>query len=292
MSEKKKTNVPIIHDLLSPLNVILGLTQIMSKDNSIKSHHLEMIESIQKAGKELSSQIHELFDIPVMDTDMCMASNKKNSCSSFDMPIKVLIVDEIEANRFIIKNMLSQYPNIIIDEACDPLSAMDQLSKRKPHIVLMDIYMPDMTGFEVIQRIRNDSSHHDIIFVTMSSDAKAFHKEQMDSCNVDAFISKPIDKDTLFSLIKHFFPNRIENNNEEEFPVSAQPDIIPDENILQELIRLARQGAYSEIKNVMEQIKTKQSEFISFIRYMEQLLKKFQFKEMIDWLSSSKTQAD
>jgi CheY-like chemotaxis protein len=292
MSTKKETNITITHDLLSPLNVILGLTQVLSKDNSLNSHHIEMIESIQKAGKKLSSQLQKIFDIPVNETEMYIDNKKIISCSSIKPPIKVLIVDDIAINRYLIKNLLSQYSDLIIDEAGDFQSVMDQLKERKPHIVLMDIYMPDMNGFEILQRIRKDTSNHDIFFVMMSSDTKDLHKEQMAACHVDAFISKPIQKENLFSLFKQFFPDLIENNNKEEFPVATQLDKIPDENILQELIRLARQGAYSEIKNLMEQIKTKQSEFISFIRYLEALLKKFQFKEMIDWINSSKKTGD
>jgi len=286
---KKNKNISVTHELLSPLNIILGLTQILTKDNSLKPQHKEMIESIQRAGENLLSQIHEIFEIPANDSDISLASTKI-SCNRIDEPIHLLIVDDIAVNRFLLKKMLSQFPKIIIHEADSAQSAIDQINENKPHVVLMDINMPDMNGFEAIQIIRKDTSFHDIIFIVMSSDAKSDHEDQIIACDVDAYLSKPIRISSLMELFEQIAPNLFDHND--DLPVVSQPDKLPDENFLQELIRLARQGAYSEIKNMMEQLKTRQSEFMAFIRYLEQLLKKFQFKEIIDWINSSKSRAD
>ena len=292
MSETKNINASITHELLTPLNIILGLTQILNKDNTLNSQHKEMVESIQRAGENLLSQINEIFDLPDSDADSCLV-NKTISSKRFNTPIQMLIVDDIEVNRFMVKKLLSTYPDITIDEAADAQSAIDQIKEKKPHIVLMDIHMPDLNGFEVIKRIRKDSSYHDIVFVMMSADAKSYHEDQMNECEVDAYIPKPIRMNRLIGLLEHFAPKLFEHHQDEpDVPMVTQPDKLPDENFLQEVIRLARQGAYSEIKNLMEQLKTRQSEFMSFIRYLEQLLKKFQFKEIIDWINSSKTKAD
>jgi len=290
MSENKQTNVSITHELLTPLNIILGLTQILCKDNSLSSQHKEMIETIQNAGENLLSQIHEIFDMPDYDTDteICL-SNKKISGTPFSTPIHVLIVDDVAVNRFVIKKMLSKYSNVSSDESADAQSAIDQIQIKKPHIVFIDLHMPDMNGFEVIQQIRKDESNQDIVFVMMSSEGRTYHEDQIDACGVDAYLSKPIRAGKLYTIFEQFVPKICDNQDETDAPVIAQPDKLPDENFLQELIRLARQGAYSEIKNLMEQLKSRQSEFMAFIHYLEQLLKKFQFKEMIDWINSSRT---
>jgi len=282
----------IIHELLTPLNIILGLTQVLSIDKTLKSQQKEMIESIQGAGKKLLSQIHEIFDIP--DNDIKLSESKKTDISKrHKTPIKLLVVDDIEVNRFIIQQMLTGNPEITIYEAIDAQSALNQINEIKPHIVILDIYMPDMNGFEVIQRIRKEESHQDLVFIVMSSDPRSNHEDQLKDCEVDAFLPKPIRPNNLLALLENFIPMFTDvNQDEKDLPVIVQPDKLPDENFLQEVIRLARQGAYSEIKNLMEQLKTRQSEFLAFIRYLEQLLKKFQFKEIIDWINSSKTKAD
>jgi CheY-like chemotaxis protein len=291
MSKKINKNVSVIHELLSPLNIILGLTQILTQDNTLSSKHKEMIESIQNAGENLLSHIREIFDKPDNDTEICLADTAI-SCINNIAPIHVLIVDDIAINRFLIKKMLSQYPNIITCEAADAKSAINHIEKTKPHIVLTDIYMPDMNGFDLIQYIRKNPSNNDIIFIVMSSEAKSYYEDQIAACNVDAYLSKPIRMNSLIALFEQIVPKLNADNNETELPFISLPEKLPDENFLQELIRLASQGAYSEIKNMMEQLKTRQSEFMAFIRNLEQLLKKFQFKEMIDWINFSRSKKD
>jgi len=288
MSDKKQTNASITHELLTPLNIILGLTQILCKDKTLKIQHKEMVETIQNAGENLLSQIYEIFEIPDNDTEICL-EHKNNKESSSSSAIHVLIVDDIAVNRFMLKHLLSQFPNISIDESADAQTARDKIQRKKPHIALIDIHMPDMNGFELIQHMRKDESNQDIIFVLMSSDAKSCHEEQMKVCGVDAYLSKPIREESLEALFEQFAPKIFDNQDEKDLPVVSQPDKLPDENFLQELLRLARQGAYSEIKNLMEPLKSKQSEFMAFIHYLEQLLKRFQFKEIIDWINSSRT---
>jgi CheY-like chemotaxis protein len=288
MSNQMNIKPSVTHELLSPLNVILGLTQILRIDTTLSSQHKEMIDSIQGAGENLLSQIHEIFDIPENYTVNDLA-NKTIARKRFNLPVQILVVDDVNVNRFMIKQMLLQYPDIIIEEAADAQSAIDQINEKKPQIVLMDIHMPDMNGFDIIQQIREDEDFidDDIIFVMMSSDSKYSHEEQIIAFNIDAYLPKPIRMNNLVALIKRYVPELTIKEDEKIIEVASKPENLPDENFLQEVIRLARQGAYSEIKNLMEQLKTRQTEFFAFIRYLEQLLKNFQFKEIIDWINSS-----
>jgi len=292
MSNTTNTNVSIVHELIKPLNTILGFTQILSKDKTLQSDHKEMIALIHRSGETLLSQIHELFDLDDNETEISFTV-KEIVPLEVNTSIQLLVVDDVATNLLFIEKMLSRYSNITTHGAIDAQSAIDQITKIRPQIVLLDIHLSDMNGFEVIQHIRKDAQYNNIIFIMMSSDPIFYHEDQLKSCDVKAYLKKPIHIKNLITLLERFLTIRSDESQEEEtLPIVSQPDKLPDENYLKEIIRLARQGAYSEIKNVMEQLQTKQSEFIAFIHYLEQLLKKFQFNEIIDWINSYKTKGD
>ncbi|ETR73129.1 MAG: hypothetical protein OMM_01187 [Candidatus Magnetoglobus multicellularis str. Araruama] len=276
----------ISHELLTPLNVILGLTQILSNDSKLPPDHLEMLQSIQKAGEDLLSKIQELFDFPETNKEEHFFSQKK--VANHDGPVHILIVDDVQVNRFMIKKMLSRFNNITFDEATNAQEAISVIKERIPHIIFMDVYMPEMNGFETIHLIQSKELLNNSIIILMSSDARSFHEDQMNVSKVDGYLQKPIRERKLISLLEQFVTNFAEDYIATEIPKTPlpQPKDMPDENVLKELLRLAQQGAYSEIKQLMENIKTRQSEFMGFVRYIEQMLRKFQFKEIVDWINS------
>jgi CheY-like chemotaxis protein len=283
------TKPTIIHELIKPLNTILGFTQLLSNDSTLKSEHQEMIAQIHNSGEKLLSQIHEIFDIAKNETKISI-TDKAIHPLELNKSIHILVVDDDKPNQFIIENILSKYKLIKIHEASHAQSAIDQILEIQPQIVILDIHLPDMDGFEIIQRTRKNAQN--IIFIMMSSDPQSLHEEQLTSCDVKAYLPKPIQKKNLITLLKKFTSLSFDDQQETQLPVVSQPDKLPDEHFLKEIIRLAHQGAYSEIKNLMEQLKTKQSEFMAFVRYVEQLLRKFQFNEIIDWINAYRTKVD
>lgn len=86
-------------------------------------------------------------------------------------PARVLVVDDVEANVQFLTMMLER-EYYLVSAACDGFQALAQIETEKPDIVLLDIMMPGMDGFEVCRRIRTNpaSAHIPVIFVTGLSD--------------------------------------------------------------------------------------------------------------------------
>lgn len=116
--------------------------------------------------------------------------------------VNVLVVDDDIKNIFVLDNILNE-SNAKVFTAYNGAEAIEQLKANKEiDIVLMDIMMPVMDGYEAITAIRADNQlkHIPIIAVT----AKVM-KEDKDKCialGADDFVSKPIDMDALVSLVK------------------------------------------------------------------------------------------
>ncbi|MDD2828085.1 MAG: response regulator [Sulfuricurvum sp.] len=111
--------------------------------------------------------------------------------------IRLLIVDDVEDNRLVLKAICRRLKGFKIYEAVDGLDAVDLCDKIQPHIILMDIMMPRLDGFQASKLIKERYPETVIMAVTAVIDPKM--EEKMASIGVAAYIRKPIDKE-LFRL--------------------------------------------------------------------------------------------
>ncbi|MEE4359097.1 MAG: ATP-binding protein [Desulfococcaceae bacterium] len=119
----------------------------------------------------------------------------------------VLLADDIEYNRKLIMGYLKDFPLEMI-EAENGKEALVLAEKHRPDIILMDMKMPLMGGYEAAERIRNhpELSAVPIIAVTASA-MKDSEKRIREVCN--AYLCKPLHRDDLIREMRRFLPHRI-----------------------------------------------------------------------------------
>ncbi|MBT8433592.1 MAG: response regulator, partial [Gammaproteobacteria bacterium] len=114
---------------------------------------------------------------------------------------KVMIVDD----SLSVRNSLSQlmrdsgYEAIL---ARDGLEAINLLRAEEPNIVLTDLEMPRMNGFDLISYIRNTSEWRDLPVVMITSRNMAKHRQQAEAAGVNRFIAKPFNDDEILECIE------------------------------------------------------------------------------------------
>jgi PAS domain S-box-containing protein len=113
---------------------------------------------------------------------------------------KVLIVDDLQENRDILAMLLAQ-PNVETRTAADGASALAIHAAWLPDVVLMDLRMPEMDGFEAIRRLRAAGST--AVIGVLSASALGNDERQAISIGADFFIRKPYDDRELFERIAH-----------------------------------------------------------------------------------------
>lgn len=115
---------------------------------------------------------------------------------------KILIVDDVMSNVLLLKVLLTN-EKFAIATASNGRQALEQVEKENPDLVLLDVMMPDMSGFEVAQHLKSNPNTADIpiIFLTaLNSTAdivKGFQVGEND------FISKPFNKEELIIRVTH-----------------------------------------------------------------------------------------
>lgn len=115
--------------------------------------------------------------------------------------MKILVVDDTEANRKLLAWMLEDHGHEVI-EAVNGQQAVDLFKESEPDLVLMDVMMPVMDGYEATQAIKQylGGTHVPIIFLTALSDDASLTKCL--SIGGDDFLSKPINEQVLQAKIK------------------------------------------------------------------------------------------
>ncbi|MDD5475955.1 MAG: chemotaxis response regulator CheY [Syntrophales bacterium] len=110
---------------------------------------------------------------------------------------KVLIVDDFSTMRKVIRNLLKQlgYENIV--EAEDGVVALDALKKEKIDFVISDWNMPNMTGLELLKRVRADGALSKTPFLMVTAESLKENIVEAVKEGVDNYIVKPFTADVL-----------------------------------------------------------------------------------------------
>ena len=129
-----------------------------------------------------------------------------------DNLIKILAIDDNNDNLISVKALINDViPNAIIDTAFNGLDGIRMAHENKPDVVLLDIIMPTMDGFEVCKHIKNSDDLCDIpvVFLTASRDREMRLKAL--ECGAEGFLNKPIDESELLAQVRAMYKIHLAN---------------------------------------------------------------------------------
>jgi two-component system alkaline phosphatase synthesis response regulator PhoP len=126
---------------------------------------------------------------------------KKKPDNQQNKPAVILVVDDNRENLELLEAYLEDIDCRAIP-ASDGPEALEIVKNDKPDLILLDIMMPKMSGFEVCRRVKNDpaTSHIPIIMVTALNEFGDMQRAV--DCGNDDFVSKPVNKIELLTRVK------------------------------------------------------------------------------------------
>lgn len=126
-----------------------------------------------------------------------------------DIP-KILIVDDDPTNiRFLNEVLNDDYDITSVSTGEDALNAIEEFN---PHIILLDIMLPGMDGYEVCQKIRANEKYDAVKIVLISAKAMEFEKKKGFEVGGDAYITKPFDHLKLLNQIQSMLQDTVATN--------------------------------------------------------------------------------
>ena len=113
----------------------------------------------------------------------------------------VLIVDDNKQNVELLSAFLESLPVKLV-MAYDGVEALEQVHEHNPDLILLDVMMPRMSGFQVCRKLKADEATRDIQVLMVTALNELGDIEQAAECGTDDFVSKPVNKFELLTRVK------------------------------------------------------------------------------------------
>lgn len=154
--------------------------------------------------------------------------------------LRILLVDDIEINRKLIREYFEE-SDVEFSEAKNGKEAIQIAVKEKPDLILMDMKMPVMDGYEATRKIREIDELTNTPIIALTASAMKGDEEKIKAAGCNGYQSKPIEKNSLLCEIANFVPDKVlPDEDEKKADASAETvdveDIEFDDNNAAELI--------------------------------------------------------
>jgi len=120
---------------------------------------------------------------------------------------KILVVEDNQDNREMVVKVL-KFNGYQVVEAVDGEEAIEKARTEHPDLILLDIFLPKMDGYEATRRLKGDTSLRNIPIIALTAHAMKGSMEEALAAGCDGYISKPIDVRELPKQIQHFLKPR------------------------------------------------------------------------------------
>ena len=207
-----------------------------------------------------------------------------------DRQPKIVVIDDKWANRSVISNLLSPI-GFEVSEANDGQEGWEKILEVQPDLIVTDLLMPELDGFELIKRVRESDNFKDLIIIVSS--ASVFETDQYRSLEAGAntFIAKPVQATELLQKLQEYLELEwVYEANEAPLAMDSDTNevISPPATEMEILYELAMKGNFREIVKqavLLEQIDPK---YIPFAKRLHQMAKDFQDEEILRFIQSYK----
>ena len=115
--------------------------------------------------------------------------------------IKILLVDDEQDILEIVGYNLTQ-EGYQISTASNGKEAIQKAKKELPHLIIMDVMMPEMDGYETMKNIRRDDKHKDLTIIAVTAKAMKGDRQKCIESGASDYITKPVNVDQLSSLMR------------------------------------------------------------------------------------------
>ena len=122
------------------------------------------------------------------------------------MSKRILVIEDIEDNRQIIRDLLTSFDYELI-EATDGAEGVALAQSQHPDLILMDIQLPVMDGYEATRQIRAITELAQIPIIAVTSYALSGDETKSGEAGCDGYIAKPFSPRQLLAKIREFLPD-------------------------------------------------------------------------------------
>ncbi|MEG3973750.1 PAS domain-containing protein [Microcoleus sp. herbarium8] len=207
-----------------------------------------------------------------------------------DRQPKIVVIDDKWANRSVISNLLNPI-GFEVSEANDGQEGWEKIIEVQPDLIVTDLLMPELDGYELIKRVRESENFKDIVIIVSS--ASVFETDQYRSLEAggNTFIPKPVQATELLQKLQQYLDLEwVYEANEAPLARSSDTNelIAPPATEMEILYELAMKGNFLEIVKQAALLEEIDPKYIPFAKILYQMAKDFQDEEILTFIQSYK----
>ncbi|MEO6407648.1 MAG: CHASE domain-containing protein [Burkholderiaceae bacterium] len=113
----------------------------------------------------------------------------------------VLYVEDNETNVEVMRGVLAQRPQIVLEVSMNGLDALAAVRQRRPDLILLDMHLPDISGLELLRHLKSNAETSDIPIVVVSADALGDQVDEAIEAGATGYVTKPVNVGELLAAV-------------------------------------------------------------------------------------------
>jgi signal transduction histidine kinase/CheY-like chemotaxis protein len=198
---------------------------------------------------------------------------------------KILVVDDRWENRSVLINLLEPIGFELL-EAENGQEGMDRALTKQPDLIVTDLAMPVMDGFEFLEKVRSHPQLQEIPILVSSASAFEIDRHKSLAAGSNDFLPKPVQADILLEFIQKYLQLDWIYDQSQDSSSNKQGKIAPDKilppaiEVLQQMRELAELGDLDSVVEIAQQIQATHPEHFAFTEELIRLAESFQTKPL------------
>lgn len=194
--------------------------------------------------------------------------------------VTILVVDDRWENRSVLVNLLEPI-GFILKEAHHGEEALNILQSHPINLLITDMIMPVMNGYDLIKKIKNDPQFQALKIIVSSASVSDRDRQISLEIGGDDFLPKPVDANQLLELLtKHLHLTWQYKAINPSLPPTETEMIIPPQEDLQNLLILAQDGLLTKLVETVNQMRDRNPHYLPFVNKVLTLAKGFEMEEI------------
>jgi adenylate cyclase len=240
------------YELLAPINAIIGFAEMLLEDLDRNAHcaacdDLEQLLSLEhkilniintlkveadaNISASLENNLAETNNDSIIDTLISSPSAELNPEHTTNEKYYILVVDDKDSNRDLLSRRLSKQ-GLVVDTAADGIEALNKISTREYDLILLDVIMPKLDGFQVLARIKNNEKYKHIPVLMISALDEIDGVVRCITMGAEDFIQKPFNQIILNAKISASLERKRLRDREHAFMQRLQAEQEKSEKLL------------------------------------------------------------
>ena len=231
---------------------------------NISRRHIELLSGNLQVTSRINKGSSFFFDIELLPASPSFTFDEQPSYPRYTLKseqhLTALVVDDIKDNSELLSNILSQIGFSVVC-AENGLVALNEIEKKCPDIVFMDIRMPVMDGIEAIKQIRRKYSTAQLKCIAVSASGLQHRSEYFMEKGYDLFISKPFRFEAILFALTEILGVELESSDNDSTQLeksasdsAANAELKLEKEFIQQLRQAAEYGKLTELGHLITRL--------------------------------------